>query len=166
MNINGPSVPQPVPEALSCPMQQDRTLNLLVKIRYSLNLRWCSLSIRWCNFVLCDRESITGHIVGRFAPALHLQQPCIAQHAQFRARLQGVTSGKLPIAPLHGFVFISLFHFAVSDVSTIDPQLLTHYAPRNCLIRLTFVQLRTIMHHALSLRSAMSLPPASDQGNT
>ena len=49
------------------------------------------------NFVPCDRESITGHIVGRFAPALHLQQPCIAQHAQFRARLHGVISGKLPL---------------------------------------------------------------------
>ena len=132
----------------------------------SLRLKCGSLSPRCGSFVLCDRESITRHIVGRFAPALHLQQPCIAHHAQFRARLQGVASGKLPIAPLHGFVFISLFLFAISDVSTIDPQLLTHYAPRNCLIRLTFVQLRTIMRHALSLRSAMSLPPASDQENT
>ena len=116
--------------------------------------------------MFCDRESITRHIVGRLTLALHLQQPRIAHHAQFCARLQGITSGELPIAPLPGFVFISLFHFAISNVFTIDSRLLTYYAPRNCLIRLVFVQLRTIMRHALSLRSAISLPLASDQRNT
>ena len=102
----------------------------------SLAPRWCSLSLRWCSFMFCDRKSTTGHIVGRFTLAPHLQQPHIAHYAQFCARLQGIIhliSFSLPPNVVKNLSIICEIHRSLNGMVTTK-KLLSKSRERRCFV--------------------------------